>query len=95
MNKAILVIDMPKNCRECTLAQNKTIPLEEAYSCTLTRKWVIDKECDSRPSGCPLKEVPEKMQVCGKYPQPDGIVPSYKIGYNACIDEILRSEYAI
>ena len=29
-------------------------------------------------------------QVCGKYPQPDRIVPSYKVGWNKCVDEILK-----
>nr|DAE57253.1 MAG TPA: hypothetical protein [Bacteriophage sp.] len=30
------------------------------------------------------------MKVCGKYPQPDRIAPSYKVGWNACLDEILK-----
>lgn len=34
--------------------------------------------------------MPEKMKVCGKYPQPDRIAPSYKVGWNACLDEILK-----
>lgn len=43
-------------------------------------------------SWCPLREVPEKKEVCGKYPQADKIPASYKVGYNACIDEILGKD---
>lgn len=49
-------------------------------------------ESEWLPDWCPLRELPKKMQVCGKYPQEDKIVPSYKIGYNACIDELLKGE---
>lgn len=37
-----------------------------------------------------VMDMPEKMKVCGKYPQPDGITPSYKVGWNSCLDEILE-----
>lgn len=54
---------------------------------------MIDADyCQEKPDWCPLREAPKKMKVCGKYPQPDGIVPSYKIGFNACIDEILKGD---
>ena len=32
----------------------------------------------------------DSSEVCGKYPQPDGITPSYKVGWNSCLDEILE-----
>lgn len=87
--KAILVLDeMPSSCLECPIGKNMSIPLETCIQCPLG-KCAIDAETEVRQDWCPLKPMPEKMQVCGKYPQPDGIVPSYKIGYNACIDEIL------
>lgn len=77
--KAILVLDeMPENCFKCKL--------QDWANCRIVKGCHTG---DTRPDWCPLKPMPEKMQVCGKYPQPDGIVPSYKIGYNACIDEIL------
>lgn len=82
MSKAILVIDMPKNCRECPLAKNESIVLEEAYNCLPKRKWVTDRECESRPNWCPLKEVPQKQENL-----PTNI---YREGWNACIDEILK-----
>lgn len=80
--KAILVMDMPSSCLQCEFS------IDDDFTCFCI---VNSMECSTvkRPDWCPLKPMPEKMQVCGKYPQPDGIVPSYKIGYNACIDEIL------
>lgn len=78
MSKAVLVIDMPKNCLHCKL--------QDWANCRIVKGCHTG---DTRPDWCPLRPMPEKMQVCGVYPQKDGIVPSYKIGYNACIDEIL------
>ena len=85
MNKAILVIDMPKCCDECfALDDNGDYPFclitQEQRGYTFrTREQKMDK--------CPLKELP------GKY-NPD--VPcdrdydyEYEYGYNAYIDEIL------
>lgn len=85
--KAVLVMDMPDNgCMDCTVCKKsflKTI-------CGITGNGVSgNHERGGFPEECPLKPMPEKMQVCGKYPQPDRIVPSYKIGWNACIDEIM------
>lgn len=47
---------------------------------------------EDRPDWCPLRELPEKMEVCGKYPQPGKPVPSYRFGWNACLDEILKTD---
>lgn len=91
MSKALLVMDMPKSCRECPLAQNESYPLEEAYMCSVTRKWVIDKECESRQNWCPLKEVPEKKER--EFVEEDyngGYSHGIVHGWNACIDEILK-----
>lgn len=87
MSKAILVMDMPKNCIECPIGKNMSISIETCIQCPFG-KCAIDEEAETIPDWCPLRPMPEKKEVCGKYPQPDGITPSYKIGYNACIDEI-------
>lgn len=82
-------MDMPESCRECPLHERSIhfdkslcVPMEKLY----------DKFVDKKPSWCPLREVPEKKEVCGKYPQADKIPASYKVGYNACIDEILGKD---
>lgn len=74
MSKAILVVDIPKSCGSCEI--------------TNCRYYGSNFEC--REENCPLKEVPEKFEIYGmrykgKYP-----VPSYRIGWNDCIDTILE-----
>lgn len=90
MSKAILVMDMPERCLNCNCVGH--INRNGKFNvCRITGE--ILKEYDyykQRPNNCPLRELPEKKEVCGKYPQEDKIVPSYKIGYNACIDEIMK-----
>lgn len=80
--KAILVIDMPKRCNECYL-------LDEPYDlCMPTNEDVSDYQSETKPSWCPLKELPQKITSWkGKstnYQQ------GHRDGYNACIDEILK-----
>lgn len=75
MSRAILVIDMPKNCFHCKL--------QDWANCRIVKGCHAG---DTRPDWCPLKEVPEKKnrnKVVGDYLR--GRVD----GYNACIDEIL------
>lgn len=84
MSKSVLVIDTPKNCMECPLltGSDECIMQDDDANFNADSFTRLQERC-------PLKKIPEKMQVCGKYPQPDGIVPSYKIGWNACIDAII------
>lgn len=94
MPKAVLVMDMPVDCKQCVFCRGLN-------ACKLKKYLVRDKICTvytvdkqimegGKPDWCPLRELPEKMKVCGKYPQPDRIAPSYKVGWNACLDEILK-----
>ena len=94
MAKAILIMDMPEDCKQCVFCRGLN-------ACKLKKYLVRDKICTvytvdkqimegGKPDWCPLRELPEKMKVCGKYPQPDRIAPSYKVGWNACLDEILK-----
>ncbi len=86
MSKCVLVMDMPSGCIKCPFYDY--VP----SLCFLTNKFQNNISDDFKPDWCPLCELPEKMQVCSKYPQEDRIVPSYKIGQNACIDELLKNE---
>lgn len=86
MSKSVLVIDMPKYCIDCPCHFADDTG---AVICGKESKPLIADDIQTyKPDWCPLRELPEKMQVCGKYPQPDGIVPSYKMGWNACLDAI-------
>ena len=94
MSKAVLVIDMPSNCKDCNMSVLGIEPHtgQMCFRCVHHPTIMVLPKETKRPDWCPLRELPEKMQVCGKYPQEDKIVPSYKIGYNACIDELLKGE---
>mgnify|MGYP004570544795 CR=1 FL=1 len=86
MAKAVLVMDIPERCNDCYSAYMSTTG---TFICRVAREKIPPKP-RTRPDWCPLRELPEKMKVCGKYPQPDGITPSYKVGWNACLDKILE-----
>ena len=86
MAKAVLIMDMPECCADCPCSfferDNSILNLicgvaqEDAYNV-------------GKPDWCSLRELPEKMEVCGKYPQPGKPVPSYRFGWNACLKAIL------
>lgn len=96
--KAILVLnEMPKNCLECPLGKNMSIPIETCIQCPIG-KCVIDEETEIRPDWCPLKPMPEKKKErygmerqtsTGHWETYKEEIDSVATGYNACIDEIL------
>lgn len=89
MSKAVLVMDMPESCGQCNFTD---FGADGILTCICIDDYMeLEDDMDKRrPDWCPLRELPEKMKVCGKYPQPDGITPSYKVGWNSCLDEILE-----
>ena len=83
MGKGIIVVDIPADCRDCLLRSL-------ADDCIIGRNVMEYRHKKSKPDWCPINPLPEKKEVCGRYPQPDGVVPSFKMGWNACIAEILK-----
>ena len=77
--KAILVIDMPKNCAECKLIHLQGIG---EGTCNAV-------EWEERPSRCPLRLLPQKKET--RYGvQYSGLAEEYrKEGWNECLDAIL------
>lgn len=88
MSKAVLVMDMPSSCEECIL------------------KNYVGKDCDvvcevkgmtqsyedaykGKPIWCPLRELPEKKEDNSANTES---FACFKLGYNACIDELLGEE---
>lgn len=87
MNKSIIVIDTPEVCCQCRFSG------ADGDCCCLKDKLISEEEyLNKKPDWCPLQPMPEKKALCGRYPQPDGLLPSYKAGYNACIDKIMARQ---
>ena len=88
MNKAILVIDMPKCCSECKFL-NDNYDYPECIITGETRGYnfrVREKKMDK----CPLKPVPAKECEGGTWTADGYIEDGFPIGWNACIEEILN-----
>ena len=89
MNKAILVIDMPKCCNECAIcasyAESAFSPRE--YWCTVSDNTDVDPY--DKPKWCPLKPVPDKQYEGGTWTVNGYIEDGFASGWNTCIEEIL------
>ena len=98
MSKAILVIDMPEMCTDCPIhcldtPNNHEIILWCGFNCKEVK--LDDNKIGIRPDWCPLNPVPEKKVV--KQYQGNGIYgfktaeeAHFAMGWNDCIDEILK-----
>ena len=89
--KAILVIDMPKNCITCRYRFSKwNEEVGTFHICSICDERLREEDFgDNRADFCPLKPLPQKknpLDDCGMW-NGKGIQ-----GYNACIDEILGEE---
>ena len=91
MSKSVLVIDTPGSCMGCNFFICDGDTNMDSCMARETAKSV-DLEKYDKPDWCPLKPLPEKMKVTGlyngEYFKAGGKPPSYKIGWNACIDAI-------
>lgn len=91
MEKLIIMIDTPKSCSECCFQKGLTV---YGYACGIAK--TMNKDTHSRPDWCPLRPLPEKMKLAGKYDQEyfqkGGKMPSYKCGWNDCLDKITGGE---
>ena len=83
-SKAILVIDMPKNCNWC--------PLHHYVLDDVLNEWFVNCQLDTfvdedekRPSQCPLRPMPEKNTWDVTE---NGHVTEFAEGWNACLEEL-------
>lgn len=90
MAKGVIVVDMPEYCDYCPVG--RIFGFESGVECLIATNG---RSCVSgygikvkKPEWCPIKPMPDRWEVCGKYPQPGKPVPSYRIGWNACLDKI-------
>lgn len=93
MSKAMLVMDMPKNCGNCDFIRNYE---DGAFSrnphCCCELIWFLEEEDyrvnpNSLDKNCPLREVPQKQSLNGTLSE---FQKGVRSGYNACIDEIMK-----
>lgn len=74
---SILIVNTPKNCYECPCSN------EGCYLCQISRRQLEDDFQDRRPSWCPLKSLPQKIE--GKR---EKFMPTYSLGWNDCLDAV-------
>lgn len=86
MSKSVLVMKTPESCRSCYL-RGFTLALQY---CKVESEHIEDTSV--KPDWCPLKPLPEKMKLTGnyngEYSKTGGKTLGYKVGWNACINEI-------
>ena len=83
--KAILVVDNPTSCRECTL---RTSLEANKFHCLaiLPRKEIKPYE-EQKPSWCPLKPMPQKVKSASEYESDDEYIKRLII-WKKQVDEI-------
>lgn len=92
MKKAILVIDMPRFCSECSLM----VKDEYSYFCPVkcdenkTDLYEDYIRFHRKPGWCPLKELPEKKYIDKSKCSNPFYEFDFEHGYNMCINEILN-----
>jgi hypothetical protein len=89
MQKAILVIDMPKSCYECPLLDDRgDYPICLITDQTKGYKFRVREQ---KMDKCPLKELPEKYDIEEemKKPHDRDYTWEFEGGYNKCLEEIL------
>ena len=86
MAKAVLVMDMPETCKDCS-CKYFSYKDDALYDCAITGKTIPINggRYGEKPDWCPLRELPEKK---GGDKWQDEISDSYNAGWNACLEEI-------
>ena len=92
MAKAILVMDMPEACRDCS-CKYPSYKDDALYDCAITGKTIPINggRYGEKPNWCPLRELPERKDELPveKY-EFGGLGKAFTSGWNACLDEILK-----
>lgn len=66
MEKAILVMDMPKNCQFCKLKSRVHGIQNVTHCCNLAEGMItLNKGFEERLPNCPLKALPKPIDVSG------------------------------
>lgn len=92
MSKSILVIDTPKVCIDCPchFADDAMI------WCGKERKEILSDDIETfKPDWCPIRDLPTKKPKVkyhgnGCFGINEAMKNSFNMGFNSCIDEILK-----
>lgn len=87
MAKAVLVMDMPESCFGCNFMYCDEESDTETCQATETARDI--DLIEDRPDWCPLRELPEKIPEL-KSGYEDLSTSIRRVGWNACLDEILK-----
>lgn len=88
MDKAILVIDMPDCCNECTLMFKDEYSYWCPVKCNENKTDLYDNyiKPHKKPDWCPLKLLPDKIEGNESVYYQWG---DYEDGWNNCIDSLV------
>ena len=86
MKKAVLLMDVPETCLDCNLC---VLDTDGSISCYYNKREICSNvgENNSRPNWCPLRPLPDRKEITETYKWEDRL-PSFKCGWNWCLDEI-------
>lgn len=92
MAKAILTMDMPETCKDCS-CRYPSYKDDALYDCAITGKTIPINggRYGEKPYWCPLRELPERKEELPveKY-EFGGLVKAFISGWNTCLDKILK-----
>ena len=86
MKKSVLLMNVPEKCLDCNLC---VLDMDGSISCYYNKREICSNvgENNSRPEWCPLRPLPDRKEITETYKWEDRL-PSFKCGWNWCLDEI-------
>lgn len=89
MAKAVLVVDMPETCKDCS-CKYPSYKDDVLYDCAITGKTIPINggRYGEKPNWCPLRELPKHKRTVGAVDEGKKLL--LNAGWNDCLDEILK-----
>lgn len=87
MAKGVIVVDVPETCGDCACCQ-----YDGQYDrcCGVNGEDLMNIDWNGeKPDWCPIKPIPPKQNNDNLY---DDFYNGFDVGWNACIDEILKGD---